>query len=407
MKKARLRIMFASGGLLTLLACNALIGTHDLTYDPDLAGGDDSGADGPLDNRDGMVPTDALVDATTCPGVDLTMDPKNCGRCAHDCLGGLCTASTCQPTKLYSGTGATFALAVDTTNIYFSDISNLSAGALYTMPKDAPAPSSATQIAGTPDPLIYDIVADAKGVYFSWGSSAFASKGALETIAPDGGGRHALMTDASIARGLSLNNTNVYFAHTYLNPVQVGTVARSATNATATILSNNEPGVDNTFVSGTYVYWGGANTDKVRFCTADPNGCSVTLKDFLSGLNASQSLGGNAKNLFISGFEVLYQADKSGSAPTAAVAAAAQPQVFSIAADDKDIYWLDLGTSGKSFNDGSIRHCPIDATGAAKCTVANGEIVATSDQTPRVIVMDAKAVYWTVQGEGAVYRLAR
>jgi hypothetical protein len=111
--------------------------------------------------------------------------------------------------------------------------------------------------------------------------------------------------------------------------------------------------------------------------------------------------------VFISGYDILYQAPKGTMTTTATGVAQNQPQVYSIAADDKDIYWLDLGTNPNSFNDGSVRHCPIDANGAVQCAVANGEIVATSDQNPRVIVMDQKAVYWTVQGEGAVYRLAR
>jgi hypothetical protein len=401
----------------TLLACGAIIGTRDdLTYDPDAAGADSGSdaemvADGTGGGNDAKAPVDAGgVDASDgavamCVGVDFTSDDKNCGTCGHDCLGGKCMASKCQPAKLFSGGIATYGLAVDATNIYFSDIN---AGALYTMPKNATAPSTATKIADTPDPLLYDVVADATGVYFSWGSGSSGSKGALETITPDGGNRFALMQDASIPRGLSLDNTNVYFALTYLSPVQVGFVPRTAKNSTAQILSANEPDTDNTHVSGGYLYWGGESKTTVRSCTTNqpPTGCQATLADFVTGLNASEALGANTKNVFISGYDILYQATKG--VPGATGVAQNQPQVYSIAADDKDIYWLDLGTNPNMFNDGSVRHCPIDAaSGTVKCTVTDGEIIATSDQNPRVIVMDDKAVYWTVQLEGAVYRLAR
>jgi hypothetical protein len=273
------------------------------------------------------------------------------------------------------------------------------------MPKNAVAPSTATKIADTADPLVYDVVADSNGVFFSWGSGSSGSKGSLETISPDGGNRRALLVDASVPRGLSLDNINVYYALTYLSPVQVGSVARSASGAQPTILSNNEPDTDNTFVSGTYLYWGGSSKTSVRFCTTNAGGCAPTLKDFVTGLNASEALGGNGKSIFISGYDILYQAQKGTT--SASGVAQMQPQVYSIAADDKDIYWIDLGTNGNSFKDGSIRHCGIDGDGGVNCAPANGDIIATTDQNPRVIVMDQKAVYWTVQGEGAVYRLAR
>jgi len=112
-----------------------------------------------------------------------------------------------------------------------------------------------------------------------------------------------------------------------------------------------------------------------------------------------------AKSIFISGYDILYQAQKGSS--SASGAAQMQPQVYSIAADDKDIYWIDLGTNGNSFKDGSIRHCGIDGSGSVNCATANGDIIAMTDQNPRVIVLDQKAVYWTVQAEGSVYRLAR
>jgi hypothetical protein len=38
-----------------------------------------------------------VADAGTCDA-DLTKDPRNCGRCGHDCLGGECAESTCKPT---------------------------------------------------------------------------------------------------------------------------------------------------------------------------------------------------------------------------------------------------------------------------------------------------------------------
>jgi hypothetical protein len=416
-------LVVCSALALTLVACGAIIGTRDdLTYDPDAAGagGGDAGgssadgtnvvgSDANSGGKDGSSPTDAATSdgSNLCPDVDASSDPKNCGACGHDCLGGACTSGKCQPLKLASNAFATYALAVDSTNLYFSDIDN---GAIYTLPKNAATLTTATKIADTPDNLIYDIVSDPKGIgaYFSWGSGSSGEKGAVEVIGPDGGNRHALMQDASVARGLSMDSANVYFALTYLSPPEVGFVPRNATNGAPTILSANEPDTDNTHASGGYLYWGGEAKTNVRFCAVGtpPTSCTSSLNDFVTGVKASEALGGNTKNVFISGFDILYQAAKSTTTTTATGAAQNQPQVYSIAADDKEIYWLNLGTPTQ-FLDGSIRRCPVDANGAVKCTVTDGEIVATSDQEPRVIVMDDKAVYWTAQLEGSVYRLAR
>jgi hypothetical protein len=45
------------------------------------------------------APADAGVDMSF-PCTDITADPHNCGACGHDCLGGACATSVCQPFAL-------------------------------------------------------------------------------------------------------------------------------------------------------------------------------------------------------------------------------------------------------------------------------------------------------------------
>jgi hypothetical protein len=53
--------------------------------------------------------------------VDTTNDPRNCGQCGHDCLGGGCKSSQCQPMLLAVNTNQQpFGIAVDATNVYWS-----------------------------------------------------------------------------------------------------------------------------------------------------------------------------------------------------------------------------------------------------------------------------------------------
>lgn len=63
----------------------------------------------------------ASVDA--CEGVDLDNDPKNCGTCGHDCLGGECATATCLPVTIEKGATGDFArtmsVAVDSQYVYW------------------------------------------------------------------------------------------------------------------------------------------------------------------------------------------------------------------------------------------------------------------------------------------------
>ena len=49
---------------------------------------------------------------------DLSSDPKHCGSCGHDCLGGACEQGACQPVLLASGLLRPFGLAKDDDFVY-------------------------------------------------------------------------------------------------------------------------------------------------------------------------------------------------------------------------------------------------------------------------------------------------
>jgi hypothetical protein len=74
-----------------------------------------SGEQVPVDG--GATPTDGAVDATSpeaaACSADTNTDPKNCGRCAHDCQGGDCQAGKCVAVQLASIAGAPLSYVVE------------------------------------------------------------------------------------------------------------------------------------------------------------------------------------------------------------------------------------------------------------------------------------------------------
>src|SRR3990172_7146202 len=82
------------------------------------SGGNDGGKD---EGGGGGDAGDATADAPPmCTGVDLTSDPKNCGACAHDCGGGACKSSVCQPVKLVALTTIGYGIAVDDATVFWT-----------------------------------------------------------------------------------------------------------------------------------------------------------------------------------------------------------------------------------------------------------------------------------------------
>ncbi|MGZ3442399.1 MAG: hypothetical protein ACXVDD_22920 [Polyangia bacterium] len=66
-----------------------------------------------------------------CVASDLAVlanDPRNCGSCGHDCLGGACSGGHCQPMVVASLQDPPYGVAVDANNVYFSRTSGLQRG---------------------------------------------------------------------------------------------------------------------------------------------------------------------------------------------------------------------------------------------------------------------------------------
>ena len=97
-----------------LIGCNLILGSESAIFDPGGPGteaGDepaDIEASAPDGSGDGG--TDSGLDATPCTSTES--NPLHCGTCGHDCLGGLCINSRCQPVVVASEVGTCVAITV-------------------------------------------------------------------------------------------------------------------------------------------------------------------------------------------------------------------------------------------------------------------------------------------------------
>lgn len=88
------------------------------------------------DEPDAEAPPDVLVVDAGC-GADLATDPKHCGRCDRDCLGGSCVEGKCTPVTVATGLPAPYYLAQDATHLY---VTSRSSGHVYRVVKDGSTP---------------------------------------------------------------------------------------------------------------------------------------------------------------------------------------------------------------------------------------------------------------------------
>jgi hypothetical protein len=396
-----------------LVGCTTLIGTKDIFLATDEAGGGSDATGGDADVGEGAVegdggarvdapPDGTTADARSCG--DTQSSSANCGSCGHDCLGGSCQAGVCQPIRIFaSDAGAQpWAIAVDGTNVYFTDISGTK-GNLYRMPKTG---GGTTPMATTSDHLIYDLKIDTARAYFTSGS--FGNGGAVEMVPLAGGAKQTIAQSApgsSDPRGLTIDSQYVYWVNTD-TPTNVQR-ATPVASSTVTTLAAAEVDPSAAQVDGTRLFWTSTSGGKIRHCTLP---ACTDRSDMVTGLTEPGVLATNSQRLFYNDGNTVVQIVKSAPIGPGALVAAGQSLPADIVADDRELYWINLGDYQKSFVDGDIRRCPV-VTGAADCRSTSGgagEIIARpGGLLARHLAIDATAVYWTVQMEGAVYRLAR
>jgi hypothetical protein len=321
------------------------------------------------------------ADATPC--VDTQTDPHNCGRCGHDCCGGLCQAGACHTFTLAGG--AYYALAVDSKNIYFSD-----GVSLDQCPASGCGSAPPLQLAANQDEAL-GIAVDATSVYWANGGSHGSGSASVMACAIGGcaGTPTPYATNLTQAYQIAVDAVNVYFS-------AAGAVSKCAVggcNGTPTQLG---PATNTTGLAtdGTTIYWPNAGDGTVVSCAAA--GCGGTPTPLASGQS-------NPFGLAVDGTSVYWANRTDGTTPNGTVVKCAKtgcngaPTVLatgltaaaSVAVDSQYVYWTTPTEIGAA---------PIAGGAPMKLTNTVG--------APRVVQVAGECVYW-VEAGAAVNRIAK
>ena len=207
------------------------------------------------------------------PCTDTGNDPRNCGSCGHDCLGGACLAGVCQPVVMAAGLSQPHGVAVSSEAVFVT--------------------------AGSPSHIL---------------------------AVPHSGGTPAELSSTAVnAHFLAVSGTMIYFTATD------GTVNRlDRSSGIVTEIANNQNGPSGIAVDGAEVFWGnsGFGGDILRW-----DGVAAPTV-FVAGLGSIHGLALSAQKLFfVRGGGILSVARTSPGTPEGVLSPSQVPWGLALADD--------------------------------------------------------------------------
>lgn len=325
----------------------------------------------------------SMVGGPDCAVDDPLVDPRNCGSCGHDCLGGECRGGRCQPVTVASGQDHPRLMTVDSQNAYW-----------VTQGEGASPTGTVMRCrleGGVPEALAtgrinpFAIKVDTDSVYWSEGLDD-GSDGAIVRAPLRGGEPAEIARGAWSAAELALDGDSVYWANYY------GTAAVMSAPKAGGPARELAPQAASAFgiaVAAGELYWTDERDHVVR--RMPKGGGAVTELAFVPKAPGGwlRYLAVDAKAAFtVDVYECgLWRIDLGGGPPR--LLAQGPARCFDLALDGDFVYWIDSA---------SVMRVPKAGGAASELAVAAGK--------PIGIAVDAHAVYWTDYSAGTVTRLA-
>lgn len=309
--------------------------------------------------------------SSTC--ADLSSDPKNCGACGHDCLGGKCSAGQCQPVAFADVNDTVSDLAVDDGYLYWTIFDSGAPAAIKRLPVGGGTPDvvavveyadalafdsnniyfvttqtghfvgktskaslgsfTKLYVPSVPNPLAGAVLVGNR-LYFVIGDTATVG-GSIESVGIDGTGEKTLLgtrPDGSDHRPLASDGTNIYW-HDLVGGLQ--SIPAAQGNLT-TLVANGVKG--DLALSSNYVYFlqqFGTKWYVSRVPTSANNAVGTALSDGDSTIS----------DFVVDGTTLIWSGGADGTVKSLALGST-QPTTLApsagagvLAADAKSIYW--------------------------------------------------------------------
>lgn len=388
MRRRSRHVFFATLVLVFAAACNAILGNESATFVPEGDAGlppgpegssGEAGTDGPVTTD---APVDTGVDAPCITDADTLADPKNCGACGHDCLGGGCEAGTCQPLLIALDAVGPNAVAVDATHVYWQ---NPTTAEIRRAPITGGG-ASELLYTGTVDDFGETIGVSGADVYFSE-----PTVGRIARCAKTGCGTVATTVVASLAspRYIAVANGAVYWGEFSTD----GGVGRCALPCVApTNVVSNEVRPARIVVDGNDIFWTTLvpTTVRAKLGAAPPITIAPATGAFYAGVAAAGD-----RAFFASSGVGPHVMQRDGGAKQ--LMTPGVTEATSIVADGTHLYFAE------NFASSRILRCSVAGCGAGPTPIADGQ------DKPK-LVLDSKSLVWVTEGGGdggAVWRVAK
>lgn len=369
--------------LVVTAACNGVLGTREVVYEPGVAPptGQDSGTPSQVDaGQDSALQMDA---APLCEGVDFATNAKHCGRCGHDCLGGLCTAGKCEAKLLASIPGAR-GMALVGEDLF---VASYTGNTLHRVTKAGGTPATLG-----PCTSCLAVAANTQSVFaggFSFDPQPLMCPPTGCSSPPNTRG------EGGYVRSIVLFGTDIVYAS------EDGIRRTTASGTTTTIVAPSRPW--KVAVDGTYVYY----TSSANVFQRAPltGGTSEVVGD----APGSSVLGG-ARVVENRVYWTSGSADAAGPGTVASIGTNLAGAIVyapgmsgvgasSITADGAYVYWTTLGPGlGTTAGAGALHRCPL-----AGCT--QPETLLSGLSAPDDVVLDDVSIF--VSHDTGVLRLAK
>ena len=407
-----LRIVLAASVALT--GCNALLDVKDIYFvDPNADGGS-AGADGSTDapsNVEGST-GDAGTESSTCVA-DLTTDPKNCGRCGHDCVGGTCAAGKCAAVELGMVSGAPFDDLVVTDQFLFVSTRvtlTTQSGGVWRLGKSG----------GTPEP--YVTLRYARGLAIFTDKLYFVVDDNPAGTPGQSGGLYScpivgaapcvptLIASATGPRAVTVDQNKVYYGDD--GPGR-GLMVYTPPTAPPVVFRADFGFGSNYYVDGAHAFYTvtispSSGPNRATVFEAFTDGGVDPKSTYMSGTADDGRLVGTPAALYFSAYDfsgttsgIMRRVPRSGGLPCD-YGGSTNKRPYGIHADGARIYWTNLGDGAmEPYMNGSIVSC--EQSGC--CTTP--DVLWTGNGEPTAIAGDANAVYFATYTDGAIWKVAK